>query len=527
MNSPAELTSDAFVRRTGAAATSSIGSLVLPAYLLLCLASLVPFVLVDQPPIVDFANHAARLFLACNAGNPAVADMYHYRLGFIPNLAVDLVNLPLCGIAAPVTVLKAVTAGSLLAIYASAWLIQRKLFGRPNAFLFALPAIALNLVTTMGYMNFLAGIALSMLLVAVTLGREDKFRLLVPLCNVAGLLIFFCHIFALAFALLFFFGLQLGRGPLTARRFVEAGVRTGVLFALPLMLVLFVPGDGDALKIDYVGKIRMVVAPFMTQHPGVGIFGLVLLAPLYLLIRNGIVSVHPTLRAPLIAIAAYVVLVPSGIQDAVDVDARTLVALLYLFFTALQPLRQERNVVAAVTASSALLVAVELWATFAVWQPFSREVTEFRQASAALPSGAKVFSVTETDIPARAAFPLAYSHLASYATVDRAIFNPLEFTGIGMQPLSATPKFASVDTPSALPFSTSNALQMKHPTAQFERRARRTNAEFGLRWPEKFDYVIYYHFRHGPNFDPATLTLVRQGSFFSILKVKRPSRTRD
>src|SRR5215218_6314904 len=116
----------------------------LATYVLLCALSLLPFVLIAHPPIVDFANHAARLSLACNAGDPAVAAMYRYNDGIIPNLAADLINWPLCGMMGPLAVLKATIAGSLALVYFSGWLIQRKLFGQVNAFLLLLPAFAMN-----------------------------------------------------------------------------------------------------------------------------------------------------------------------------------------------------------------------------------------------------------------------------------------------------------------------------------------------------------------------------------------------
>ena len=115
----------------------------------------------------------------------------------------------------------------------------------------------------------------------------------------------------------------------------------------------------------------------------------------------------------------------------------------------------------------------------------------------------------------------SYIHLSSYATLERRVFNPLEFTGIGMQPLSSRPKYASVDTPAALPFTPKVAGKLKNPTPEYARRASQRNAEFALRWPARFDYVVYYHLGHGTNFDRAILTEVRRGSFFSILKIKK------
>jgi hypothetical protein len=248
---------------------------------------------------------------------------------------------------------------------------------------------------------------------------------------------------------------------------------------------------------------------------------MLLFIPLYLVMRKGWVQVHPAMRWPLGALAAYVLIVPSGVQDAIDIDARTMIALAYLFFASLHPLHQEREITAVVGGASSAAVAYALTMAVLIWQPFSREVSELRKSMQVLPAKALVFSVTQKDATTSTALPHAYGHLTSYATLDRRIFNPLEFTGIGMQPLMPTPAFAPFDTPAAMPFDAQTALKLADPDPAFEKKIRAYNVEFAERWPQRFDYVVYYHFGGKPNFDPARLTLIERGSFYSILKTKR------
>jgi hypothetical protein len=495
-------------------------AMLVTAYVALCALSLLPFLLVEHPPIVDFANHAARLSLACSAGDPAVDAMYHYHLGLIPNLAADLVNWPLCGLMGPAAVLKATIAGSLALVYLSGWLIQQKLFGRTNAFLLLLPAFAMNIVTSMGYINFLVGAAVACLMVALIIGRHRRFTELVVIGNAGGLILFFCHIFALALGVVLILGFMLRDAARDARGSMLAGLKVAAMFALPLILIPLVPSASEALRIDYIGKGRAVAALFMTQHPNPSIFGMLLFIPLYLVMRKGWVRIERAMWWPLGALATYVVLVPSGLQEAIDIDARTMVALAWLFFASLQIVDHKREISAAVAASAAGLVGFALLMTVMVWQPFSNEVAEFRKADRVLPANALVLSVAPKDVTTCTAGSLAYGHLTSYATLDRRIFNPMDFTGVGMQPLRATPAFAPYDIPHAMPFDPETAEKLANPTAEFEKKIKLHKAEFAARWPERFDYVIYYHFGAAPNFDPARLELVEQGSYFSILKIK-------
>jgi hypothetical protein len=490
-------------------------------YVALCILSLLPFVLITNPPIMDFANHAARLSIACNLADPDIGAMYRYSLGWIPNLAVDLVNAPLCGVVGPAAVLKLVTAVSLSLVYFSGWLIQRKLFGVANAFLLLLPAFAFNLVTTMGYINFLAGVGIALLMVALAIGRETKFRQLLLICNAGGVLLFFCHIFALAFAMVFFWGLMWRDCSQTVRGLVIAGLKSAALFFVPLLMVPLVPSSGEAFSVFYSGKGRLLTALLMTPHSNPGILGSLFLIPLYLVIRNGLAEVSHKVRAPLIALAVYVLLVPSGTRDAVDIDSRTLVALAYLFFPAMRPARHSREISAVLISASSVILAFGLVSSLSAWRSFSNQVDELRQALKGVPARAVVLSVTSEEAPEAQVSAIAYSHLASYGTIESRIFNPLEFSGIGMQPLSSTKAYALVDTSDALPVSVDLALQLENPVPSIAKDPRAAKAQFMFRWPERFDYVIYYHHGRAPNFDPLHLTEVHRGTFFSILKVRK------
>lgn len=508
------------VRLDTAAPRLSANATILTAYLALCALSLLPFLLIEHPPIVDFANHAARLSLACNPDDPAVDAMYRYNLGLIPNLAADLINWPLCGVMGPAAVLKATIAASLALVYFSGWQIQRKLFGEANAFLLLLPAFAMNIVTSMGYINFLAGAAVACLMVALLVGGRRNFGELIAIGNAGGLILFFCHIFALVLGAVLFLGFMLRDAPRNARGFVAAGLKTAAMFALPLMLIPLVPSASEAFRVDYIGKGRAVAALFMTQHANPSIFGMLLFIPLYLVMRKNWVRIERTMWWPLGTLAAYVVLVPSGLQEAIDIDARTMVALAWLFFASLEIVDRKREISAIVAASASALVAYSLLMAALVWQPFSSQVAEFRKADHVLPAKALVLAVAPKEPENTIAGSLAYGHITSYATLDRRIFNPMEFTGVGMQPLRATPTFAPYDIPHAMPFDPETAAKLADPTPEFEKKIRLHKAQFAERWPERFDYVIYFHFGKALNFDPGRLEIVEQGSYFSILKIK-------
>ena len=62
------------------------------AFGFVCATLLVPLLLVDVPPLLDYPNHLARMYvLAFGAHDPILSRMYEQHWAIIPNLAIDLV----------------------------------------------------------------------------------------------------------------------------------------------------------------------------------------------------------------------------------------------------------------------------------------------------------------------------------------------------------------------------------------------------------------------------------------------------
>lgn len=512
-----DLTDGRFASAERVAATSSIRPW---AYLLMGLIALAPFILVPFPPIVDFPNHAARLFITCHRADPVLAVMYDVRFGVIPDLAVDAIGLPLCGLMAPERVVMLTLATALAVIFAAAAFIQHRLFGRTNPFLLFVPALAMNLVTMMGYVNYLVGIAASFGLIALLVAaRPRRIGTLLLIGNACGTAIFFLHIFALIFVGLFLFGWLWAtrfRAPALPRLF-RAALLTGGMLAVPALLTVLVEPSGEPLQPSWEGKLRMLLAPFLSGQGQIDGFIMLLLPGLLVYAwRKGLVRIAPGMAAPLIVIAAGCVILPTNLKGAVDIDARLAVPLLFLLLASIRP-AGERRIAPLVAGLAVALLAAHALVAATLWRPFSRQVTELREASAVLPAGAPVLSVRE--LTAQPSIdPISYWHFASYATMERRIFNPLEFSARGMQPLSVKGRYAPLDTPAGRPVPVGYALTaMRDTPRDVVAELDHAGAHYVVNWGGKFPYVLYYHFGTAPNFSPGTLRMVKQGSFFSIL----------
>jgi len=50
-----------------------------------------PLFTIDVPPIVNYPNHLARLYIVANgASDPWISHMYKHKWGIIPNIGIDL-----------------------------------------------------------------------------------------------------------------------------------------------------------------------------------------------------------------------------------------------------------------------------------------------------------------------------------------------------------------------------------------------------------------------------------------------------
>lgn len=484
------------------------------------LAALGPYLLVPYLPSSDLPNHAARLFLECRRHDPQLQALYLVRPALIPNLSLDLANLPLCGLVPPVTVVKAVLIASLALMTLAGWALQRKVYGKASVGLLALPATAASLVTLMGYVNYLSGVAVLLAMVAILIDRLDDDRWAMGVGAVGGALLFLCHIFALGLALVVFFGLNL-KGSLSPRRWIPAGLRTLAMFALPLLLVAASERDGLPFSVHLGDKLFTLIIPLLSGLPSLGEIALIAafvvsLAVLLVLRRR---AADPRLLLAFVLAVVYAYALPFQINDAIDISSRTMAAALPLLALSIPP-SAGRRAEGVFAAACVALLAFHLSTAALVWPRFSRQTEELRAALPAIPSGARVLSVWQGSgpAPAQVAAPAAYAHLAAYAVIDRKAFNPIEFMGRGMQPLSPAPALAPLTPRPSRPLEAQDARQLAEWSGPPTPAMVEAKQAYAIGWPRTFDRVLYLHFGSAPNFDPERLQTLVAGSFFSILQ---------
>src|SRR5262245_61580751 len=115
-----------------------------------------PFLVVDVPPIQDYPNHLARLFvLAEGSDDPILSAMYEPRWQIIPNLAVDVIGPPLLHVLPVHVAGRILLAGALLMPLIGVIVYARAAFGAWSDWSLASALAAYNAIFILGFMNFL------------------------------------------------------------------------------------------------------------------------------------------------------------------------------------------------------------------------------------------------------------------------------------------------------------------------------------------------------------------------------------
>ncbi len=418
-----------------AAASTRLGLV----YFALVAATLLPLAIWPIPPSFDLVNHWARLTLYHMAPGDPLAALYQVRLTPIPDLAVDLAGLALSPILTPYGVIAFAWGASIVLPAWGAWRVGKAVNGAPQPAVLFAPALAYNLVVTLGLLNFAIGMGLALIAFAawLTIDRR-RLGLRLALFNAASIVLFFCHLAAFAALALLVALYEAPPRPGESRRGWAARLLLAAVSLLTgFALWAFAPSI-DSRMSGPGSKLAALAAPMYDQTAAAGVVATLVLV---VIVAAGVVTRRvafaPAMRAPLVGVAAVVVLAPSAHGAADFIDARLAVLLAYLAFASLQGPR-EAAAKGWTIALAIALVAARVGLAAPHWAEYDGWAADFRDAIRAVPPGARVLAVAPPAgrCPALDAGDF-YRGLINFVVIDRRALASTLFTGRGMQPVAA------------------------------------------------------------------------------------------
>lgn len=418
-----------------------------------CLA---PLLICELPPLGDYPNHLARAFvLSVLPGDPVISRMYAAHWSIIPNLGLDLVMPPMMRWL-PVLWVGRLVVGLAVLLPVLGIIAYNRALGAPSdAQWWAMGGCltAYGGCLLYGFLNFVLGLGMALLLAAAWLAwRETRPRLTVLLAMAGALALFTCHLMGLIF-----FGVLIGSAELSRLwpfRFPEALKRGAVLllvFAVPAILYCasaLAGVGGDAQWLPAGAKLRQIETAFIAYNPildGLATaiaFGIPLAA---LLLRRG--RFPPPSACAASVLALLFLGSPYAWKGTFQIDARFAVMLAMLMFAGFVPSRWSGSARWSAVAVTGGVFLARITLVLIAWSHQQDVLASLRAALVPLRPGQAIMvaDASPAEAPSywakdpywlRLANGMTLSaHFGALALIERRAWWPFEFDNESQQPM--------------------------------------------------------------------------------------------
>jgi hypothetical protein len=497
------------------------------AFTALAALVLVPVFMVAVPPLADYVNHLARMYVISVQGRDAHLDAF-YRIEWqlIPNLAMDLI-VPV--VARVVDVFRAgqlFTTLTILVMVTGPIAVQRALHGRANPFPLTAFVLVYNGVFLIGLMNYLMGVGLGTWGLAcwIALERRPIVLRMVVSAVFCGLL-YVCHLYTLGL-----YGIAIGAYELWAWSTRRFRLDRKVLLSLVALIVPVLPvvplllGSATwTLAGEYAwssqSKIDGLEMVFRTYTDTWDLTVLWLAgAALGWALHKRLLSIHPA-AVPLVVVGAVAFLaMPYTFFGSDMADQRMPVAILFMVIGFVRLDTDDRWTRAGFLALVIGFALLRVGDVALHWAKIGRIFDDFRASLVDVERGARILVAYADDPKGTQAEQDAISHAPCLAMIERSSLVSTAFTVKGKQIMTVKRAFrAQVDTEDGVPPSISQLVATSYVREDDEPREH-----FWDKWTEEDDYVyVLYTEREADNPDPSNLELVHDGKGFQLYRIRK------
>jgi hypothetical protein len=507
--------------------------------IVLCAILLMPLLVVDVPPLLDYPNHLARAYvLAWGQQDPFLSLMYAPHWGIIPNLAVDVVLPPLLRVMPVHVAGRILLAVALLLPVIGTVLCSAVIFGRRSYWSLAVCLVACNGLFLLGFINFQLGIGLALVCAAAWMARREAHptstSAIAALCAVA---LFFSHLMGLLFYLILIGSYEIELAFAAYRRggSLIAIVARRAVWLLPVAvppLALYVASAfatvGSRIVWETVhDKLIRAAMSLINYNLPLDLVTAALIT-VFLLTCAGLrlIRVKPRSIIALASVGIIYAVAPFGFKGTGYIDARFAVMFGFLVFAAIQPDRLPRRVPTLLAIAVAALFAIRTSQVAVVWYAHNRDLAELRDAISVVEPGGRVLlaSVAATEVdPIRPDFLQRQylsdgsrldSHTPALLLIERHAFWPFLFAEPAQQPIELRPPYRdiaarTIGIPNVRLLSARSPVALDLPAFPLEGQ-----------WTCCYDYVLLLEAGARPEFSDNNLWLLRKSGYASLFRVR-------
>ena len=422
-----------------------------------------PFIATPYLPLNDYPFHLARIVILSSLEQSSFSEFYSAGSLFLPNMAMDLLALPLAGIFGPELASRIFAALTLLSMLWGTFALHYSVHNRFSAWPLLAVASLFNGIFRFGFLNYLFGLGMALAAAGLIFRMRAGATKLVTTFFLSVLLTLL-HFEAFAV-----FAIIAGSFELYATwKARDSGwinsFRHLVLSAIPFLLTiaLFVaisPTAGDVNSGQFVlsfrpsWKVLGGLFSLLTLITWLDVLVLVLLMIILViaLCTRRLQLSFPMFFATVMLAAAYLVL-PGSLMGSHFVDVRLGPAIALLLLASVD-IKSPNSVLQKVTFSVALLLAgcisIGHWYN---WQAYNGKISRIVSCFDKTEQNAVIFSATAepftrliADSAERAAAwrpPL--KHVSSYAVLSGPRFVPMTFADPNKQPMNILGQYQNI-----------------------------------------------------------------------------------
>jgi hypothetical protein len=513
-------------------------------YVVLAAITLSPLFWVRVPPLVDYPNYLARMWILVHSKEVAeLAGNYVVHWRILPDLAIDLVVSLLSWILPVEQAGRVFIASAMLLLIGGTLTLHRVLHGRIEIWPIWSVLFVYNAALFWGFLNCLFATGVYLFAFSGWIAtRHWRTGPRLGVFSIIASLLLLLHLFAFGL-----YGLSVATHEL-ARRIEHRRLPFRGLVGWGVVCLQFVPGvvlwyaslaQGGSAVTSYNGlvfKFYAMISPF-SFGAQLTAFDLLMgcLTSLFVIfaIKSGSLQLSGQMRLPLAVMLVLVLLMPDRVNGSGFADMRLPVALPFLIIASTRFEVSKKRAVVTVAGAALIVLGLRDWSVSQAWYDYDRWFAEFRAASAVIAPGARLL-VVEAPMPEQQQLPgvpaslatvqwRSFSHMAALAVIDRAAFFPYIFTG--WTTIDAAPRNRAVAQSEGAPMTPEELLKSVEPK---EAKSLYIGPDtvgalpYWRNWWENFDFVLWMDFGGTDAPGLKQLSLVTSGSFFHIYRVVRP-----
>ena len=412
------------------------------AFALLFALSCVPLLLTELPPLLDYPNHLARMYLLPHLPDAALARYYIVAWAPIPDLGMDAV-VPFLAQAMPLEWAgKLFIALTFLLLAGGTAAIHRALFGRWSLWSLLAFLLLYTRLLLWGFMSYLFGCGLALTAFAAWIAlRRRHWLIRLALGAVFALAIYFAHLLAFGIYAVMIAAYELGQVRLQRRR-PGAALRDLVIGGAPFLPALALMAQNSSTgRIIYANPLRKLDLLFSVfdnySRPfDVVCFVLIALAIALAYWRRW-VRLAPAIVAPMLGLVAVYLAMPTQLFTAAGVDRRIPMMMFLVLIGGSTWQARFARLEPRFMTGAALLFALRLAVIAVVWSQAGRLYAQLIPGLDALPRGSCVAVAFGKDSIQVARAPL--THFTALAVMRRDALVPTIFHYPLQQPIMLQP----------------------------------------------------------------------------------------